>query len=70
MAQSILSEVSAEDSSKESAPETEEKEIYIQEITEEYEKSDGFLTIFRDNETNKVFLEINHAQLGLSLIHI
>ena len=69
MAQSILSEVPAEDSSKESAPETEEKEIYIQEITEEYEKSDGFLTIFRDNETNKVFLEINHDQLGKEFIY-
>ena len=69
MAQSILSEVPAEDSSKESAPETEEKEIYIQEITEEYEKSEGFLTIFRDNETNKVFLEINHDQLGKEFIY-
>ena len=65
--------IQAEDSSKETSDESldqsEEKEIYIEELTEDYERIDGFLTLFRDNEANKVYLQIKENQLGQEFIY-
>ena len=65
--------IHAEDSSKETSDESldqsEEKEIYIEELTEDYERIDGFLTLFRDNEANKVYLQIKENQLGQEFIY-
>jgi hypothetical protein len=65
----ILSEQSMEDDSKEEPIDDEEKEIYIEEITEKYEKIEGFLTIFRDEETNKIFMQVSEDELGKEFIY-
>ena len=65
--------IHAEDPSKgtsdESSDQSEEKEIFIEELTEDYERIDGFLTLFRDNEANKVYLQIKENQLGQEFIY-
>ena len=65
----ILSEPSMENDSKEGLSDNEEKEIYIEEITEKYEKIEGFLTIFRDEETNKIFMQVSEDELGKEFIY-
>ena len=67
--QSILTDASLGDEAKEATTDDEEKEVYIEEITEEYEKIEGFLTIYRDNETNKFFMQVSEEELGKEFIY-
>ncbi len=69
ISQSILTDESLGDEAKEATTDDEEKEVYIEEITEEYEKIEGFLTIYRDNETNKFFMQVSEEELGKEFIY-
>ena len=67
--QITFAEEISKDVKGESSEGDEKEEIYIEELTEDYERIDGFLTLFRDNETNKIFLKINENQLGKEFIY-
>ena len=67
--QITFAEEISKDVKEESSEGDEKEEIYIEELTEDYERIDGFLTLFRDNETNKIFLKINENQLGKEFIY-
>ena len=67
--QIAFAEEISKDAEEESSEEAEIEEIYIEELTEDYERIDGFLTLFRDNETNKIFLKIDENQLGKEFIY-
>ena len=67
--QIAFAEEISKDVEEESSEEAEIEEIYIEELTEDYERIDGFLTLFRDNETNKIFLKIDENQLGKEFIY-
>ena len=67
--QITFAEEISKDVKEESSEGEEKEEIYIEELTEDYERIDGFLTLFRDNETNKIFLKINENQLGKEFIY-
>ena len=67
--QITFAEEISKDVKEESSEGEEKEEIYIEELTEDYERIDGFLTLFRDNETNKIFLKIDENQLGKEFIY-
>ena len=67
--QITFAEEISKDVKGESSEGDEKEEIYIEELTEDYERIDGFLTLFRDNETNKIFLKIDENQLGKEFIY-
>ncbi len=49
--------------------EEEEKEVYIEEIVEEFERVKGFFVSFRDPKTNDIYLKIKKDQLDKEFIY-
>ena len=47
----------------------EEKEVYIEEMVEEFEELSGFFTSFKDPKTNDVYLKIKKDQLNKEFIY-
>ena len=39
--------------------ESKDKEVFIEELVEDYEEIPGFFITYRDPKTNKIFLKIN-----------
>ena len=60
----IFAEEESTDAEKE-----EEKEIYIEEIVEEFEELKGFFVSFRDPKTNDIYLKIKKDQLDEEFIY-
>ena len=49
--------------------ESKDKEVFIEELVEDYEEIPGFFITYRDPKTNKIFLKINQNQLGKEFIY-
>ena len=47
----------------------ENKEVYIEEIVEEFEELKGFFVTFRDPKTNDIYLKVRKDQLSEEFIY-